>query len=185
MLLAGGAGRRMGQDKAWLDVGGEFLATRVLRVLDEACDDVVVASGDGCRLAALGRREVADAEEGPGPLSGLVAGLAAARHHLVAVLAVDLPNAHPGVLRRLAELWRGEPAVVPRVAGRLQPLHAVWARGVGPALRARLASGEHGVSEAACALGARTADPQCWADLDAAGAFARNLNRPEDLHESR
>lgn len=185
VLLAGGASRRMGRDKAWLELDGEPLAVRVLRVLDEVCDDVVVASGDGRRLGALGRLQVCDVDEGAGPLAGLVAGLEAARHELVAVLAVDLPNAHAGVLRRLAWLWRGESAVVPDVDGRLEVLHAVWARSAGTRLRARLATGDSAVTAAARALAARRAGPEVWGDLDAAGRFADNLNSPADLRSWR
>lgn len=181
VLLAGGASRRMGRDKAWVELEGQPLAVRMLRVLDEVCDDVVVASGDGRRLAALGRPEVCDVDEGSGPLAGLVAGLEAARNELVAVLAVDLPNAHAGVLRRLAWLWRGEPAVVPVVDGRLEVLHAVWTRSAGTRLRARLATGDSAVTAAARALAARRAGPDVWGDLDAAGRFAANLNSPADL----
>lgn len=181
VLLAGGASRRMGRDKAWVQWGGEPLAVCVLRVLDEVCDDVVVASGDGRRLAALDRPQVCDAGEGRGPLAGLVAGLEAVRHDLVAVLAVDLPNAHAGVLRRLARSWRGEPAVVPEVDGRLEVLHAVWARAAGSSLRARLASGEPAVTAAARALGVRSVGPDVWGDLDATAGFAANLNSPGDL----
>lgn len=180
VLLAGGASRRMGRDKAWVELAGEPLAVRVLRVLDEICDDVVVASGDGRRLAALGRTQVPDAGEGPGPLAGLVAGLEAARHDLVAVLAVDLPNAKAGVLGRLAQVWRGEAAVVPDVDGRLQVLHAVWTRAASTPLRARLASGETAVTAAARALDVRTAGPDVWGDL-AEGGFAANVNSPADL----
>lgn len=175
----------MGRDKAWLALGGEPLAVRVLRVLDEVCDDVVVASGDGRRLAALGRPEVCDVDEGSGPLAGLVAGLEAARHELVAVLAVDLPNAHAGVLRRLAQAWRGEAAVVPDVNGRLEVLHAVWTRAARTPLRARLATGEAAVTAAARALEARTAGPDVWGDLAAEGGFAANLNSPADLRSWR
>lgn len=181
VLLAGGASRRMGRDKAWVQLAGEPLAVRVLRVLDEVCDEVAVASGDGRRLAALGRPQVRDADEGAGPLAGLVAGLEAARHELVVVLAVDLPNAHAGVLRRLGRIWRGEPAVVPDVDGRLQVLHAVWSRAASTPLRARLASGEPAVTAAARALGVRRAGPDVWGDLDADGGFAANVNCPADL----
>lgn len=181
VLLAGGASRRMGRDKAWVQLGGEALAVRGLRVLDDVCDDVVVASGDGCRLGALGRTQVADAGEGRGPLAGIVAGLAAARHDLVAVLAVDLPGADAAVLRRLADVWRGEAAVVPCVRGRLEVLHGVWARAACGALRERLAGGQPAVVAAARALGVRAAGREVWGDLDADGAFAGNVNHPEDL----
>lgn len=181
ILLAGGRGRRMGRDKALLEIEGEPLALRALRVLEDACDDVVVASGDGRRLAALGRRQVADPMPGAGPLAGLVAGLEAARHDLAAVLAVDLVAADAGVLRALARAWEGEAAVVPVVDGRAQPLHAVWARAAAPALRRRLETGERSVTGAVTALAARLAGPEVWGAADPQGRFATNVNAPADL----
>jgi molybdenum cofactor guanylyltransferase len=149
------------------------------------CREVLVASGDGRRLGALGLPQVADPVPGAGPLAGILAGLEVAAHPLVAVVAVDLPAANGAVLLALARAWHGESAVVPEVGGRLQPLHAVWARSAAPALRRRLEAGERGVIAAAVALGARVAGPEVWGPHDPAGAFARNVNRPEDLRGVR
>ncbi|HWB72229.1 MAG TPA: molybdenum cofactor guanylyltransferase [Egibacteraceae bacterium] len=185
LLLAGGRSTRMGRDKALLDWTGEPLAARVTRVLASLCAEVVVASGDGRRLGWLGLPQVADAAARAGPLGGLVAGLERAAHPLVAVVAVDMPHASAPVLRLLAERWEGEPAVVARADGRLQPLHAVWAGAAAPALRARLAAGHYSVGEAARALGAQVGEPGQWAPADPSGRFARNLNRPDDLPGGR
>src|SRR2546426_3800454 len=128
LVLAGGASRRMGRDKAQILFGSEPLVVRAVRTLARVCTDVVVASGDGHRLDHLGVTQVADAMPGAGPLAGIAAGLESARHDLVAVIAVDMPAASPAVLTLLAGLWRGEAAVVPVVAGR---------RGAPPAGRGR------------------------------------------------
>lgn len=181
ILLAGGRSRRMGRDKAFVEVGGEALAVRALGVLAEVSGDVVVASGDGHRLAALGYPEVPDAVQGAGPLAGLVAGLEAVQCDLAAVVAVDLPFASAGVLRQLAALWGGEAAVVPVVDGRPQPLHAVWARSAVPDLRARLAGGQRSVTAAAMALGAQLAGRDVWCRADSTARFAHNVNAPSDL----
>jgi molybdopterin-guanine dinucleotide biosynthesis protein A len=181
ILLAGGRSRRMGRDKAFLEVGGQPLAVRALRVLDEVCEDVVVASGDGRRLAALGRPQVADVVGDAGPLAGIVAGLEGCRHDLAAVLAVDLVRASAAVLELLAGAWGGEAAVVPVVGGRAQPLHAVWARSAAPALRKLLDAGERSAGAAAMALGGQAVGPEVWGRADPGGRFATNLNEPADL----
>lgn len=174
LVLAGGASRRMGTDKALLVVDGERLADRAVRVLSTVCERVVVASGER-RLAGLAVEQLADALPGAGPLGGLVAGLEAARTPLVAVLAVDLPDAAPEVFTDLAQRWRGEPALVPVVGGRPQALHAVWAASAAVALRTRLAGGALGVIAACEAVGGQLLDGS-WPP-----GLARNLNRPEDL----
>src|SRR5919201_1260463 len=89
LILAGGRGTRMGGGKAGLEVESEPLARRVAARLADACDVVLVASGDGRRLGWLGLPQVEDPIPDAGPLAGLVAGLEAATTPLVAAVAVD------------------------------------------------------------------------------------------------
>lgn len=179
IILAGGGSRRMGQDKALLVYEGEALALRAARLLGTRCDDLVLASGDGLRLAGLGLSQVADAVVDSGPLGGIVSGLEVARHPLVAVVAVDMPDLSVAVLGDLAGRWDGRsPAVVPRVGERLEPLHAVYARASAADLRARLEAGERSVHRVLQKLGVQVVDLGPEAD------FARNLNEPGDLSGS-
>jgi molybdopterin-guanine dinucleotide biosynthesis protein A len=185
LLLAGGAGHRMGTDKADLIVRGERLGRRVARVLEDACDEILVASGDGARLAWLGQPQVADAEPGLGPLAGILAGLEAAQHPLVAVVAVDMPFASAAVLRLLAGLWDGEHGVVPVTERGPEPLHAVYARSAAAAVRDLLGAGRRSMREALDALEVRLVERDVWGAADPTGGFAVNLNRPGDLRALR
>jgi molybdopterin-guanine dinucleotide biosynthesis protein A len=171
----------MGGDKATVRFEGERLAERASRLLRQVCGDVVVASGDGRRLGWLGLPQVADPIPDAGPLAGIVAGLEAARTDLVAVVAVDMPFASPGVLRLLAERIGDRPAAVPLTLEGTQPLHAVYARAAAPTLRAALEAGERSVRRAVDALGALVVEPGEWRAVDPTGRFAWNVNRPEDL----
>lgn len=181
LVLAGGASRRMGRDKAQIVLDGEPLVVRAVRLLSQVASEVLVASGDGRRLDHLGFPQVRDAVPDAGPLAGIVAGLEAAAHPLVGVLAVDMPDASPAVLALLTTLWRGEAAVVPVVDGRIEPLHAVWSRAAGPALAGFLAEGGRSVTGALDIVGARFVEAGEWAVAHPAGTFASNLNAPRDL----
>lgn len=181
LVLAGGRGRRLGRDKALLEVGGEPLVVRAARRLEHVCERVFIASGDGRRLGELAWEQIADAVVDGGPLGGIVAGLERAAAPLVAVVGVDLPHLNPAVLRRLAGEWRGEGAVVPLVSGRVHPLHGVYATDAAPRLRRLLVSGRRAVIAALSELGARIVGEECWADLDPDGSFVYNINRPTDL----
>jgi len=171
----------MGVDKASLVVDGEPLARRASAVLAAACTSVLVASGDGRRLDWLGLPQVTDLEPGAGPLAGLVAGLEAARTPLVAVLAVDMPDANPEVLRLLAGRVGECDAAVPRTERGLEPLHAVYATAAARGLRAAFEAGERSVQRAIERLEVVVVEPDAWSDADPTGRFARNLNRPGDL----
>jgi len=175
----------MGTDKAQMVVRGELLVSRAVRTLSEVCAEVVVASGDGHRLDHLGLTQVADVMPDAGPLAGIAAGLAAARHPVVAVVAVDMPDISAPLLRFLAGLWDGAwdgpAALVPVVDGRWQPLHAVYARSAAPGIVSFLRGGGRSVRRALAALGARPVEPDVWAAAVPDGRFAVNLNAPEDL----
>lgn len=181
VVLAGGTGRRMGRDKARIEIGGEPLLLRIVHRLAEVCQPVLVASGDGQRLADLGHPEVADALPDRGPLGGIVAGLEAATTELVAVVAVDMPQASPDVLRLLADRWSGEDAVIPTDADGWQPLHGVYAVDAAVPLRAALERGSPSVRDALARLQVRLAGPDVWGHVDPGGRFLTNLNDPHDL----
>src|SRR5262249_57842743 len=79
IVLCGGRSSRMGRPKAWLAFGDELMLQRVVRVLREVVDPVVVVAAPGQDVPPLPDTVeiVRDEVEGRGPLQGLAAGLAA------------------------------------------------------------------------------------------------------------
>lgn len=183
MVLAGGASRRMGADKALLDWHGRPLVDHVAARLAPACTRVLIASGDGLRLERPG--EIADAVADSGPLGGLLAALEAADAPLLAVVAVDLPHANAGVLSALASVIGEADAAIPLVDGRLQPLHAVYRTTGAERLRAYLDAGGRAVMGFLDRLSVAEAGPGVWSAADPTGRFAVNLNSPEDVAHER
>ena len=184
VVLAGGRSRRMGTDKALVAVGGRPLVARVAARLASVADPVILAPGTPGRLGdlGLGLAEVPDALSDAGPLAGLVAGLRASPHELTAVAAVDLPFVSATLFALLAGLRADEDAVVPVDGeGRLQPVHAVYARAALPALEAALAAGQRRLTDAVAALRLRLVGPDEWEAVEPGGACFRNLNVPADL----
>lgn len=180
LVLAGGASRRMGWDKATMVLDGERLVDRAVRRLGECCTEVLVASGDGRRLE-VAVPQVADPVPDAGPLAGLAAGLAAATTAAVAVIAVDAPYADTAVLRRCADRLGTAPVCLPSVDGILQPLHAVWSTDAAAEVRSALDRGVRSPRDLAVALGAVVLDETSWRDVaDAGSRFATSWNRPED-----
>ena len=89
VVLCGGASRRMGQDKATLEVAGERLLDRAVEALSGHVNEVLLACGAEERYADRGLRLALDAGADLGPLGGLGAGLAQARTEWVLLLACD------------------------------------------------------------------------------------------------
>jgi molybdopterin-guanine dinucleotide biosynthesis protein A len=174
LVLAGGVSRRMGADKALIDVHGHPLIVHVATRLAAVCASVLVAPG-ARPLPDLPWTQVDDRVPGEGPLAGILGGLVAAPTELVAVVGVDMPGFRPDVLVTLAQHWDGEPAVVPVIGGRLQPLHAVYAVAALPRLAALFDAGERSPTRALERVGA------AWREMAEPAPWATSLNTADDL----
>ena len=124
VVLAGGASRRMGVDKATLPhpscpCRGTLLDHALHVLADAGAAPVLVATGTPGRLGPArppASQEVGDDEEhrGAGPLAGILAALRRSPVDVVAVVAVDLPDADAELLRWLRRQWRDDDvALVP------------------------------------------------------------------------
>ncbi len=120
----------MGCDKASLVLNGETLLARTTRVLQEVVGTVSIVGWPADREAQPGVSYLPDQRPDQGPLVSLAFALSELRCPYALVVACDLPFLRADVLRYLLTVAPGWDAVVPRVGGRAQPLHAVYARGV-------------------------------------------------------
>lgn len=163
VLLAGGAGRRIGGDKALVELDGRPLAHHALQALTATLDEVVVACRVDTELPPLpGVKEAwVEAEGTRGPVAGIVSALREARGRPILAVALSLPLVTPDHLRALLAVdLDGRPAVVAARGGRPQPLLARWEPQALPAL-SRMAPDlplEHATMTLAPALAAFAAD---------------------------
>lgn len=183
VILAGGGATRMGRDKAWLEVEGRPLLARQIELVRSLGPQAVFISGRGqVDYHTFGCPVVLDAGLGLGPLAGIAAAIQVSRSPLLLVLAVDLPRMHRAVLETLLVACTDDRGAVARVAGRLEPLVAVYPRAAGGLIQELLAAGRRAVGELAARC--EQAGLVGWVDFPAgqAGAFL-NWNHPDDLQE--
>jgi molybdopterin-guanine dinucleotide biosynthesis protein A len=122
-ILAGGRGVRLGGGKALAQLCGRPLIAWPLAALTAALDEVVVVAKAGTPLPALEVEVWIEPDEPTHPRAGIVHALSVAGERAVLVCAADMPLVTPEVVAEIAAA-EGSPAVVPRAAGRLQPLLA-------------------------------------------------------------
>jgi GrpB-like predicted nucleotidyltransferase (UPF0157 family)/molybdopterin-guanine dinucleotide biosynthesis protein A len=179
-ILCGGRSSRMGVDKATLRLWEESLLERVARRLGSVASPLILCAGRR-RVDRPRCVSVVDPLPDRGPLGGLAAALGASPHRLCAVVGVDMPDLSPALLRALAARWRGEQAVVPRVDGRPQPLHAVWSRDALPAVDAALRGDDLSLRALLGRIDVRHVDAEDLVGAEEAARCALSLNTPEDL----
>jgi molybdenum cofactor guanylyltransferase len=142
-VLTGGRSSRMGEEKALLELGGRTLLEHMLEKAHAAAGRVCLVDAEE-RFAAYGET-VKDVFPGRGPLGAIHAALGASGTELNLMLAVDTPFVEAEFLRRLAaEAQRcGAVVTVPRAAGGLQPLCAIYRRSFGVLAQRALEKGEN------------------------------------------
>jgi len=184
IILCGGQSKRMGRAKAWLPFAGELMLPRVVRLLRDAVEPVVVVAAPDQEVPPLASEVaiVRDEEKGRGPLQGLAAGLAALRGRADAAYlsSCDVPFLRPEFVRRLIDLLDGNAISVPRVGAYHHPLAAVYRLEVADAVGRLLVENRLRPFFLFEAVRTRIVEADELVEVDPTFQTLRNLNTPED-----
>lgn len=146
VILAGGQGRRMGSvDKGLVELRGKPMVEWVLERLRPQADEVLINANQNVeRYREFGVPVFSDVIDGfAGPLAGLQAGLAQAKHPLVVTAPCDSPFLPTDLVARLADALEHEGAdlAVARTFEQSHPVFCLCRREVLPHLETFLSSG--------------------------------------------
>lgn len=186
IVLAGGQSRRLGTNKAVVEVGGVRLIERVLAHLRRLSDDLVIVANEAEPYGSLGGRLVADEWPGMGSLGGIYSGLRAARYERGLVAACDMPFLNARLLRAMIELSRDYDVVMPRLNdGRMEPLHAIYGRACLGPMEVQLRQGDLRIINILPHLRVRYLEQSELDALDPQHLSFFNVNTQEDLERAR
>lgn len=187
-ILAGGASRRMGTDKALLTLAGRTLLERAIAGVEEVAAETFVV-GDRTTYHRFGVPVVADGFPDAGPLGGIATALRSAAHDDVLIVACDMPFLSRPLLRAMADLPREYDVLVPLThrsgSGRggsttYETLHAIYRRTALPEIEYQIARGELSVVAALAGLAVREL-PESWLrQYDPELVAFTNANRPDE-----
>jgi molybdopterin-guanine dinucleotide biosynthesis protein A len=177
-ILIGGQSRRMGTDKAQIEVDGLAMAQWVGRALAAAGLEVVTV---GAPDRVAGYPNISDPEGVNGPLAGLLGALGSASHRPVFIAAVDQPLLRAETVRRLVAI-RTHDAVVPVAAGFPQVTCALFRPTCLPAIRRLIAVNPDGsIRDLLDYVAVRWVEEDEWSTWEETGDSWRSVNTPEDL----
>jgi len=183
-ILVGGKSRRMGRDKAFLEIAGRTLFERVLEVFRESFEKILLAGDRAERFTGWDLPVLPDIYPGSA-LGGLYTALEHAETEYIFVSSCDLPFPNREMLLYLCSLRDGFDAVVPNTAHGFEPLFALYARSCLGPMRELLESGNF------CAYGyypkvrVRYVQGEELAALDRDGRSFMNVNTPEEFDKIR
>jgi molybdopterin-guanine dinucleotide biosynthesis protein A len=144
IILCGGISSRMGRPKAGLPFGSERMLQRVVRLLGQVVDPLVVVAAVQQDLPPLPPdvRVVRDRRENRGPLEGLCAGLEALQDRADAAYATscDVPLLVPQFVQMMLQRLGDHQVAVPVDGEFHHPLAAVYRTNVLPEIQSLLAA---------------------------------------------
>lgn len=179
VILVGGKSRRMGKDKAFLEVSGKPLFERVLALFRESFHRILLMGDRRERFAGYGLPVFEDIVSG-GALGGLHAGLYYARTAYVFVAPCDLPFPNKSVLDHICSLRHGYDAVVPATRHGVEPLFALYSKKCLEPTKRLLESGNLCVYDFYPQVRVRYVSGEELASLDREGKSFLNINTPEE-----
>lgn len=185
LVLAGGASRRMGRDKALLELDGRPLIQIVVERMMTVCTEVLIVSGDVAPYTGFGVPVVQDYFPDVGVLGGLHAGLDAASHELGLTVGCDMPFLKPEVVRAFAGWAQGFDVALLRRGEYVEPLHAAYRRTCLPTIERAIRAGKRRIISFFPEVRVRYVTPEEVRALDPALISFRNVNTPEEWEAAR
>lgn len=129
----------MGQDKAFLKVGGQPVIERVLERVSALTDDLFISTNSPEKYEQFDLRTVADLYPGKAALGGIYTVIHAARHPHVLIVACDMPFLDTELLQHLIDLAPTADVVAPLIEPpQPETMHAVYSKNCLSAIEPRL-----------------------------------------------
>ena len=185
-IIAGGQSRRMGRDKAFVELGGKALIQRVIeRSANLGQSETILITNKPAQYAHLGLPMHGDILPDKGSLGGIYTALARANNPDVLVLACDMPFIRTELLRFMIEqVSEDTDIVVPRVEAYPQGLHAIYKKTCIAPIAEQLAANRLKIIRFYDQMRVRYLDEADYAPFDPQGRSFANLNTPEELAEA-
>lgn len=183
IILSGGRNTRMGENKAFLRVGGERLIDRTVRLFRELFREVVIVTSTPLDYIDQKAAIVTDILPERGALGGLYTGLFFAAEEYAFIAACDIPFLNRAFIEYMISRSTGYDIVVPAPSDGLQPLHAVYARRCLPAIRSLLDRGRLQIKELYPGQRILKITPEILRGFDPGGRMFLNVNTPEEYRK--
>lgn len=181
IILSGGKSSRMGENKAFLRVGGERLIDRTVRIFRSIFDEVIVVTNEPLDYLDQDVTLATDIVSGKGPLGGIYTGLFFSSFPFSFVAACDMPFLNEAFIRFMIDRAGENDIVVPETPDGLQPLHAVYSRTCLRSIAGLLEEDRVKVSELYRRMKTLKIQAEAILPYDPEFIIFSNVNSPDDL----
>jgi len=181
-ILAGGKSSRMGQNKAFLQIGNERIIEKLLKEF-EGFPEVLISGAEKGIYEGLDRRVVYDENRDIGPIEGIRRILGEAENEYVFICAADMPFVSKELVSFLSEFISSDyDCYVIADEEHIQPLCAIYKKSALPVIEELIQNGQYRIRELLKRVRTKyiPLDYTCFDKR-----IVKNINTREDYHAVR
>lgn len=190
IILAGGKSRRMGVNKALLEINGEKNIERLKNELLKSINNIIVIANTPSDYEFLNVPIFPDILKEKGPLAGIHSGLKASSTEWNLFIACDLPFFTSNITDFYVKLLKNDSrainadAIIPYIDGQRNPLVALYNKRIVPVLEKNLMNDKLVIATSLDELNVIEVTENDFMDFGMSKAEIEdafyNMNRPED-----
>lgn len=186
-ILAGGASKRMGANKAFVELDKKPLVRRVVENLQKPkiFNRIFLVVNDLTQFLSIELELYSDIFPEHGPLGGLHTALHFCKSDYLFVSACDTPLVKPEIIELITHNARGFDACVPVINGNFEPLLAAYSKRALKAVESAINRGERRVVSFFNGVKLKKISEDEIKNLDPKLASFLNANSPEDLERAK
>lgn len=181
IILAGGDSIRMGQNKAFVQIDGVPIITRIHNLLKELFQEIIIVTNQKDLFRSFDSSIYTDLLPGKGALGGLYTGVFFSRFEYSFCVACDMPLLKRSLVEFLIRNTGNEDAVVPRTRDGLQPLHAIYSKSCLNAMKTVIDRGKYKIIDFYDLVNVKIVEERDFIHLDPLRESFINVNTPEEL----
>lgn len=187
VILAGGLNSRMGgHNKAFLEVGGQTIISRLLATIRPCFDEILLVTRQPELYADLPLQVVTDIYPARSSLTGIHAGLKRALAPFAFVLPCDAPFIQSALIEFiLGELKADLDVIVPVIGRHFEPLCAIYSKRCLPYIEDQLDRDDFAIINFFDRVNLKTIPAQRIKTADQEMISFFNVNTPEALQSSQ
>lgn len=181
IILAGGKSIRMGENKAFIEVDGVPIISRIYSLFKELFEEVIIVTNQKDLFKNLDSRIYTDLVPDKGALGGLYTGIFFSSFQYSFCVACDMPFIKKALVQYLIKNTKDEDVIVPRTSDGLQPLHAIYSKNCLEPIRKIIEQGKYKIIDFYRLVRVRIVEENDFLLLDPFRESFINVNTPEEL----
>jgi molybdopterin-guanine dinucleotide biosynthesis protein A len=185
IILTGGKNTRMGENKAFIEINGEKIIERTMRIFREVFDEIILITNSPLEYLDYDVRIVTDLIKGKSALGGIYTGLFYASCDHAFFAACDMPFLRKDFIEYMAGRIDSNDIVVPNPPDGFQPLHAIYSKRCLPHIKALIDKDKLKIRGFYKKSKTRIITADEIEKFDPEGRMFLNVNSQEDLDKIR